>query len=193
MIELQSENLPAAYEYLTVPKMEMAAFLIAKVTGWQKLNLIDGTANVYYGNAYIAESAINTRVIGDTLEISLGRDNQIIVSRSKIEDKSSTQSLGSKKSESFLYEIQLRNNHKTPVLVKVQDQLPVSQEKDISVEPIELSGAMADAKSRRLQWIKTLGAGEKSAYRIAFTVHYPKNQTVNIRKNRMARTPRYRR
>lgn len=191
-ISITTETLPALFEYLAIPKMELSAFLIAKVTGWQKLNLIDGVANVYYGNTYIGESNINTRLIGDTLELSLGRDNQIVVSRTKVEDKGSTPSLGGKRSESFVYEIQLKNNRKVPVSIKVQDQIPASQEKDISVEVSDISNAALDAPSGRLQWVKTFAPGETLRYKVAFTVKYPKNQTVNIRKSRLVRTPRYR-
>ena len=191
-IDLQRETLQASFEYLSIPKMELSAFLIAKVTGWEKLNLIDGAANVYYGNTFIGESNINTRLIGDTLELSLGRDNLIVVSRTKIEDKGNTSSLGGKRSESFVYEIQLRNNRKIPVSIKVQDQIPISQEKDITVEVVDISSAKLDAPSGRLQWIKNLSPGETIRYKIAFAVRYPKNQTVNIRKSRLVRTPRYR-
>jgi uncharacterized protein (TIGR02231 family) len=191
-INIQSEILQASFEYLTVPKMELSAFLIAKLTGWEKLNLIDGTANVYYGNTFVGESNVDTRLIGDTLELSLGRDNQIVVNRAKIEDKGGNSSLSGKRSESFVYEIQVRNNRKVPVSIKVQDQIPISQEKDITVEVASLSGAALDAASGRLQWIKDLAPGEASRDRIDFTVRYPKNRTVSIRKSRVVSTPRYR-
>jgi uncharacterized protein (TIGR02231 family) len=191
-IDLREEALQATFEYLAVPKLELSAFLLAKVIGWEKLNLIDGTANVYYGNMFVGQSNINTRLIGDTLELSLGRDNQIVVSRAKVEDKGSTASLGAKRSESFVYELQLRNNRKVPVTIKVQDQIPISQEKDIAVDVTELSGAALDVPSGRLQWIKNLAPGEASHDKIAFSVRYPKNRTVNIRKSRMVKTPRYR-
>jgi uncharacterized protein (TIGR02231 family) len=191
-IAIQSESLNATFEYLAIPKMEMSAFLLAKVTGWEKLNLIDGSANVYFGNTYIGQSAINTRLIGDTLELSFGRDNQIVVSRTKVEDKASTSAIGGKRSESFTYEIQLRNNRKVPVAIRLQDQLPVSQEKEITVDVEETSGAALDAPSGRLQWLRTLAPGESQKYRIAFVVRYPKNKTVNIRKSRSVRAPRYR-
>jgi uncharacterized protein (TIGR02231 family) len=192
-IDLQSETLQASFEYLTVPKMELSAFLIAKVTGWEKLNLVDGKANVYFGNSFIGESDINTRLIGDTLELSFGRDNQIIVSRSKVEDKGNTPSIGGKRSESFIYEIQLRNNRNVPVAIRVQDQIPLTQEKEITVEVNDISGASLDAPSGRLQWIRNINSGEALKYKIAFIVRYPKNKNVNIRKTRAVRTPRYRR
>ena len=191
-ISLTTETLPATFEYLAIPKMELSAFLLAKVTGWERLNLIDGTANVYYGNTYIGESNLNTRLIGDTLELSLGRDNQVVVSRTKLEDKGSTPVIGGKRSESFVYEIQVRNNRKVPVAIKVQDQIPVAQENDITVEVADVSNANLDGPSGRIQWFKNLPAGEVVKYKVAFTVKYPKNKTVNIRKSRMVRTPRYR-
>ena len=191
-IDLQKGTLNASFEYLTIPKVESSAFLIAKVTGWEKLNLIDGVANVYYGNTYVGESNINTRLIGDTLELSLGRDNQIVVSRTKVEDKGNTPSIGGKRNESFIYEIQIRNNHKAPVSIQVQDQIPVAQEKEIAVEINDISGARLDAPSGKLQWAKNLDTGETVRYKIAFAVKYPKNKTVNIRKSRTVRTPRYR-
>jgi len=191
-IQLTTEMLQASFEYLSVPKMELSAFLIAKVTGWEKLNLIDGTANIYYQNTYIGESTISTRLIGDTLELSMGRDNQVVVSRTKLEDKGSTPAIGAKRSESFIYEIQVRNNRAVPVAIKIQDQVPVAQENDIVVEVADISGANLDVSSGRLQWFKTLPPGDVLKYRIAFAVRYPKNKTVTIRKSRMIRTPRYR-
>lgn len=193
VVGIKGESLQASYEYLAIPKVENNVFLLAKVTGWENLNLIDGVANVYYGNSYVGESNIDTRLVGDTLELSLGRDNQIVVNRTKVEDKASTSSLGGKRSESFIYEIQVRNNRKVGVSIRIQDQLPISQEKDIVVEASEVSGASLDAPSGRLQWLKLLAPGETVRYRIAFEVKYPKNKSVQIRKNRVVRTPRYRR
>lgn len=192
VVGVTAEKLKASYEYLTIPKVENSVFLLAKVTGWENLNLIDGVANVYYGTTYIGESNIDTHLVADTLELSLGRDNQIVVNRTKLEDKGNTQSLGTKRTETFVYEIQLRNNRKAAVSIRVQDQIPVSQEKDITVETTELSNAALDIPSGRLQWIKSLAPGETTQYRIAFTVKYPKNKTVQVRKNRSIRSPRYR-
>jgi uncharacterized protein (TIGR02231 family) len=191
-ISLTSETLHASFEYVTVPKVELSAFLIAKITGWEKLNLIDGVANIYYKNTYIGESFINTRMIGDTLELSLGRDNQIVISRAKVEDKGATPLLGTKRNESFIYEIQGRNNKSIPIVIKTQDQVPVSQENDITVEVTDISGASLDAASGRIQWVRTLSPGDILKYRVAFSVKYPKNKTVHIRKSRTIRTPRFR-
>ncbi|RAV99438.1 DUF4139 domain-containing protein [Pseudochryseolinea flava] len=191
-IDLSTASLDATFEYLTIPKIDLSAFLIAKVAGWEKLNLIDGDANVYFGNAYIGQSRINTRSMSDTLELSLGRDNQIIVSRAKLEDKGETKLIGTKRSEAFKYEILIKNNRNVPITIKIQDQIPVSQESDITVERDDVSNASMDALSGRLQWLKTIPAGQNVELTNAFTVRYPKGKHVNIRKQRLVKTPRYR-
>ncbi|MDJ1497695.1 DUF4139 domain-containing protein [Cytophagaceae bacterium DM2B3-1] len=190
-INITNQSLNAIYEYITVPKMDMSAFLVAKVTGWEKLNLIDGTANVYFGNTYIGESQIDIGLLSDTLELSLGRDNQVVVKRAKIEDFAATKSISNKKSETLTYEISVRNNKTTPIQIKIQDQIPVSQESDISVETNDISGAELDTPSGRLQWKRQIASGETAKYKIAFTVKYPKNKNISLRKSRVVRTPRF--
>jgi uncharacterized protein (TIGR02231 family) len=191
-LDISTTSLKAAYEYLTIPKVDLSAFLLARISDWEKLSLIDGTANVYFGNTYVGESAINTRLISDTLELSLGRDNQVLVTRAKIEDLGATRLIGTKRTESFKYEIQVKNNRRVPIAIKIQDQVPVSQESDIAVDVEETSGAELHGPSGRLQWIKTIPAGDNIKYQIAFSVKYPKNRVVPIRQQRLIRTPRYR-
>ena len=188
----QRQSVLANGQFHQLDLIDLSAFLIAKVTGWEKLNLISGIANVYFGNTYIGESQIDTRLMSDTLELSLGRDNQILIGRAKIEDKASTKLIGSKRDESFVYEIQVKNNRKTPINIKIQDQIPVSQESDIIVETSTISGAELDKPSGRLQWIRNIPAGEVVKYIVSFSVKYPKNKTVDIRKQRVIRTPKYR-
>jgi uncharacterized protein (TIGR02231 family) len=191
-IDIKRDSLKATYQYLTIPKLDGSAFLIAKVTGWQRLNLIDAPANVYFQNTYVGVSQINTSSVSDTLELSFGRDNKIMVARTKLEDTAGTKFIGGKRNEYLLYEISIKNNQRSPIDIKIQDQLPISQEADIVVEPNETSKASIDQLSGRLQWMKTIQSNQLIKLRIGFTVKYPKNKTVIIRKNRMVRTPRYR-
>lgn len=192
VIDVSTTPLQASYEYLTIPKVDMSAFLIAKVTGWESMNLMSGRANVYFGHAYMGETQLDTRQLGDTLELSLGRDNQIQVTRTKLKDFAGSKFIGIKKEESFKYEIQVKNNRSIPVQLRIQDQVPLSQEDNISVEIEEVSGASVDAESGRLQWNTVIAPGDAPKYTIAFSVKYPKNKELSLRKRRIVRTPKFR-
>ena len=83
LVEVAEYQLPASYKYYAVPKLEQDAFLIANVTKWEQVNIIDSKANIYYKGKYVGETYIDTRYANDTLEISLGRDSKIGISRIK--------------------------------------------------------------------------------------------------------------
>ncbi|HYV91240.1 MAG TPA: DUF4139 domain-containing protein [Chitinophagales bacterium] len=191
LVDIAHYTLDAMYQYFTIPKVDQDAFLLARVTGWEKLNLIDGPANVYFGNTYIGESMIDTRSIEDTLDLSMGRNNRVLVTRKKKEDYGSKKLVGTRREESFTYEISVKNNSGLPIDIEVQDQVPVSQESDIVVDIIQTSGATPDALSGKLIWNSHINAGESVTYVISFSVKYPRNRQVQIRKSRRVFCPQF--
>jgi uncharacterized protein (TIGR02231 family) len=191
LVDITAYTLDATYGYVAVPKMDRSAFLVAKISGWEKLNLMDGPMNVYFNNAYIGQSNINTRFVEDTLELSLGRDNQILVTRSKKEDMGSKKLIGTSRKESFKYEIVVKNNKTVPINIEIQDQIPVSLESDITVESEDLSGAQLDTPTGKLVWKTGLGAGSAITYKLAFSVKYPKNKAVQVRKFKTISCPSF--
>lgn len=56
-------------------------FLQADIDNWQSLNLLNGNANIYYGNTYIGNVMINANQLVDTLRVPFGVDKSIQVSR----------------------------------------------------------------------------------------------------------------
>ena len=85
-VELATHTLPAKYEYHAVRKLEKDVFLIAKITGWESLNLLSGQANLFFEDKYVGKSHIETRQTDDTLTLSLGRDKNITVTRIRKKD-----------------------------------------------------------------------------------------------------------
>jgi len=190
-VDVTVYNLPASYHYFAIPKLDKDAFLVARVTGWEDLNLADGTANVFYGDNYIGESYINTRQTGDTLDLSLGRDKKILVSRVKKQDFGKSNSGGSNRVESFIYELTVKNNNKDTIDLELQDQIPVSQESDIIVDVTEISKATHDELSGKLCWKMRLAPNEVRKFPLSFSVKYPKNKPVMVRKFREIAAPAY--
>lgn len=192
MVDIQSAEIQADYTYFAVPKMDKDAFLIASITGWEELNLIEGTANIYFGGTYIGQSFINTQFASDTLDISLGRDKKIAITRIKKEDYASKKSLSSDNKESFYYETTIRNNNKTSITIVIEDQIPVSQEQDIKVNTIETSGAIPETQTGILTYEFKLQPLESKVIKLAYSVQYPKNRHVSLRKSRAGmRSVRY--
>jgi uncharacterized protein (TIGR02231 family) len=177
-VELASYALPAKYEYHAVRKLEKDVFLIAKITGWESLNLLSGHANLFFEGKYVGKSYIETRQTDDTLTLSLGRDRNITVTRIRKKDFSEKQFLGNTVTESREWELTAHNKKKQPVPLTLEDQVPVSTNKEIKVEALDISGAQYDQATGKLTWRLELKPSESRAMTVKYAVKHPKGWTV---------------
>ncbi len=134
LIAIKRYELPASYRYYAVPKMDKDAFLQAQVTNWEELNLLPGETNIFYEGSYVGKGNIDVRNVQDTMTLSMGRDKKIIVKRERDTKLRSVKTIGANVRETFAYTITIRNTRKETINLTVQDQLPVSNDKDITIE-----------------------------------------------------------
>lgn len=177
-VEVARHDLPVNYSYYSVPKIDDDAFLIARVSGWDAYNLLPGTANIYYQDTYVGNSFLDTRSTLDTLDISLGRDQGIIIERKKVKDFSKTTTVGNNKKTSLGIEINIRNNKSSVVELSLEDQIPVSSRKEIVVEVIDDGGATIEEETGKLKWNVKLKPGQSVKYTFTYSVKYPKNKPL---------------
>ncbi|MBK8497631.1 MAG: DUF4139 domain-containing protein [Flavobacteriales bacterium] len=181
MVEVAEHSLPAAYSYVAAPKVDRDAFLMARITGWEQLDLVDGPANVYYEDSYVGESRINTAGINDTLDLSLGRDNDIRVERKELEDRTSRRIIGSERKQTMSYEITVKNTTSAPIHLVLRDQVPVSMNDQIKVEVLELSKGELDAREGIVSWPMDLQPGASQTVKLSFEIRHPKGWNVTYR------------
>jgi uncharacterized protein (TIGR02231 family) len=178
MVAIKKYELPATYRYFAVPRIDKDAFLQAQVTDWQDLNLIAGQTNIFYEGTYVGQGYIDVRNTSDTLTFSLGRDKKIVVRREQDKKRRSTKTIGSNVRESFAYTIKVRNTRKDAINIVIQDQLPVSNDKDIVVEDAEKGNAEYNETTGVLSWTLIMKPNENSALSFGYTVKYPKGKQV---------------
>ena len=82
---------------------------------------------------------------------------------------------GQKKTE-YEYEITVSSRKDKTISVTVCDQLPISDEKTIVIEPLELSGAEREEEKGFLRWTFDLAPGETKNVKLAWTVAWPKDK-----------------
>jgi hypothetical protein len=191
LVDVTTYNLPATYRHFAAPKIDRDAFLLARITGWEDLNLVEGVANVYYAGAYVGRSYINTQSTDDTLNLSLGRDRKVVITRTKMKDLTSTKFIGTTRKEVSAFEIVVKNNSKSPITIEVNDQIPVSRQGDITVEAIETSKAELDPATGKLKWNFTLQPDEVKKIQLEFSIKYPKNKSVKKQKFRTVSCPSF--
>ncbi|MBO9702267.1 MAG: DUF4139 domain-containing protein [Sporocytophaga sp.] len=178
LVDIQSHEVKASYQYTAVPKIDQDAFLVGHITDWDELNLLSGNANIFFEGTFVGESFIDVNNTNDTLALSLGRDKKVVVKRNKIKDFTKKNFIGANKKEEYAFEIEVRNTKKESIDILVEDQIPVSQNSQIEVEAIDTGGAAYNKDNGKLQWKLSLGAGETKKVLFKYSVKYPKNKTV---------------
>lgn len=179
-IEVDRYELPADYEYFAIPKISKDAFLLANITDWEKYNLLEGEANIFFENTYIGKTILDTRYVSDTLNISLGRDKSILVSREKGRDYNSKKFLGTKKEDTREWKINVRNNKTQAIDFVVLDQVPVSTISEIEVNVESLSGGDLNAETGEVKWKLKLKPSEKKELGLKYKVKYPKDRALTV-------------
>ncbi len=170
MVSIKTSELPASYYHFLVPKVESEAFLVAKVTGWEDLNLLPGQANVFYEGTYVGETVLNPSIINDTLELALGRDNGITVTRTKLPVKENNKLLGNEVTKTITYELRMKNNKVKALNLIIEDQIPLTQNKDIKIEMKENSNATYNDKSGLLSWNTIINSKEYKTFKFSYSV-----------------------
>ena len=178
VIELQRLTTDAFYRHVAIPKLREEVFLTAGITDWESLNLLDGEANIYFGNRFTGKSMISASGLTDTLEVSLGPDNSVTVKREKRKDITSTRLIGSNREETRAYLITVRNSRNTPVTTVLHDQIPLSTNNQITVEPKELSGGSLDASTGKVRWELSLSPNETKELVLEYRVKFPKGESI---------------
>lgn len=178
-VNIQSFSMPAQYKYYSAPKLDNDVFLLAKITGWDQYNLLSGTANIFFEGTFVGKSYINTMLTTDTFDISLGRDKNIVITRTLLKDFSEKKIIGVNKKEIRFYEISIRNKKKQEAEITIDDQLPLSSNSEIEVELLEAANAGYDKTTGKISWNFKLAPSEDKKLKFGYSVKYPKDQVLS--------------
>ena len=103
---------------------------------------------------------------------ALGDENVLFVAIDKL-DK-----IGEEKVKTVTYEITVRNTKSTASSFYLQDQIPVSQNKELVILLVESSGATLDENSGLLNWKLNIKPKETKKITFTYSVKYPKTKIV---------------
>lgn len=179
LVAVKKYEAPASYQYFAVPKADKDAFLQAQITGWEDFNLLPGPTNIFYEGTYVGQGTIDPRNVKDTMSVSLGRDKKIIIKREQDKKLRSVKTIGSNVRETFAYTITVRNTRKEATTIVVQDQQPVSNDKDIVIEERETNNADYNETTGLMKWTVVLKPNETKTIPFGYTIKYPKGKRVS--------------
>lgn len=186
-VHIEKHELGAEYRHYAVPKLDRDAFLLARVTDWESLNLLPGNANIYFEGTYVGQAYLDPDLTRDTIDISLGRDPKVVITREQLKNYTKDKTIGGMRVRTFGYEITVRNTKTEEVSITLKDQIPISNNKEITVTLLEKDGDGNDINpmptlnktTGELTWKGELQPQETKKLKMFFEVRFPKDQNVS--------------
>ncbi len=176
-VDLTSFAQSAIYGYSVVPKLNKEVFVTAQVLANDLINQISGEANVYYDGTFTGKTLISPTA-NDTLLLTLGKDKRIQVERKKLKEFCSNSFFGGTKTESITWEITIKNTRKEAVTLTIEDQIPVSTDKEIEVKLTDKGNATLDEATGKLTWKLDLAPEKSQIIKFSFEVKHPKDKQL---------------
>ena len=179
VVAIQEYKAPAVYSYSAIPKLDKDAFLLANLINWDQTGLLPGEANLFNEGTFVGKSYFETRLTNDTIPISLGREKNIILDRKKVKSFTEKNFTGGTKKTTLEFEITIRNKKKSEIEITIEDQIPLSNTEEVSIELINGSNASYVKETGKLKWVIKLKPSESSTLKFGYIIKYPKKYNIS--------------
>ena len=180
IIDISNYTVDATYQYTATPKIRPEVFINAFIKDWDNDGLIDGQANIYYEDTYIGKTVLAMNSEVDSINISLGIDQNIKVRRDKEKEANKKSFLSGKKHESKSWILTVKNFKTIPVTLEMFDQIPVSTNEDIEVEFKNESKANIDKESGILRWSLNVSGKSEEKIKFGYKVKFPSDKPLYV-------------
>lgn len=169
------KDMKTMFRYKAVPKINNQVYLTALLPEWEEAITMAGEASVFYDGTFVGQTNLAPGGTDDTLQLPLGIDKNLAVKRLKIKDKCTQKLLDNDIIHNYVYEISVKNNRNSKVEIEILDQLPLSNNKQISIEQKEISGAKYDELTGEVKWRTFVASKDSKKLILNYQVKSPKS------------------
>lgn len=179
IVLLKTFDLPCIYKYYTVPKLDASVFLLAEIQNFEQYNFLPGEAQVFLEGKFTGKTLLDPFVTTDNINLSLGRDNNIVVKREKFLLDEKTKFFEGNKIDHYKYNILVKNNSNKEITIIIKDQYPLTtNEKIIITERENSKGGSINEANGVVTWIETIGKTGRKDVSLSYKVTRPKNMVI---------------
>lgn len=182
-VRLASASIAPELVVRAVPALDPTAFLEASFKNAEEAALLPGQVSLYRDGVYVGRTTMALTPTGDTVRLGFGADDKVKITRAVVRRIAGTAGIiGSSKTDEREFKTSIRNGHDVPIKVAIEDQIPVSESADITVEmlPVTTPPTTRDWRDRRgvLQWTFEAAPDEARDIKLGWRVSWPKDKSV---------------
>lgn len=180
MVLISNKDLKANYKYYTVPKADKSAYLVAQISKLEELQLVPAKASIFFDGSYIGETYLDPTSLDDTLNLSLGKDPNIIVKRTYLKNETKEKIVGNYIEKTYTYLIEVKNQKATNVDIVIQDQTPITQEGDLEITLMDPGKGKHNSVTGLLEWDAKIKPKQSELIQFSYKVKYNKDKQLYL-------------
>ncbi len=168
----------------SAPVIDPTAHLEASFPQAEDAPLLPGKVSIYRDGMFVGTSKLAAAGKDEPVRLGFGADDKVKVERSVVKRNEGSAGLivTTAKIDERAFKTTVRNAHDFPVKVAIQDQLPVSENEEITVEmlPATTPPVSTNVRDRRgvVEWVIDAKPGETKDIAFAWRVRWPKDKSI---------------
>jgi uncharacterized protein (TIGR02231 family) len=180
---LSSRSITPTSTIKTVPALDPTAYVEGRFVNEDDAPILPGDVRVRRDGTFVGTGHLGFVAPGEALDLGFGADDKVKVMRAPVRRKENEPTwFGQTKTETREFKTTVKNLHDFAVRVTVIDQVPVSENTAISVEPLPqmtppTEKQVAD-KRGVMSWTYDLAPGETKDVRLAYRIKWPADREV---------------
>ena len=178
LFDLRTIETPAGYCCYVYPKYSARGYLTAILPDAAQFELLKGNAEMYCEGKYLGKGVIDPDKIDGDYELLLGMDDQIRVSRRLMKKNHASGDRWGTEKNIYEYEITVTSMKRHAVNLIVMDQIPVSQDENITVRLLDMSGGELNEKTGGIRWEMPLAPGRTIPLTLSWEVSSPVKRQI---------------
>lgn len=162
---------------VAIPKVRPHVFRVVAMKNPAPYPLLEGRVHAFRSGSYAGDTRVRFRGSGEPMEISLGIDEELVVTRKTLthQDRGAA-FLSSRKHMARAYRIAVTNRSKAKERVEVRENVPVSKIEDLEVELIRegtTAGHRFEGERGLVTFTVDLERGATREVDLAYEIHLP--------------------
>jgi uncharacterized protein (TIGR02231 family) len=168
----------------SVPTVDPTAFLEASFVQSEDAPLLQGRVSIYRDGMFVGRGKLAAAGKDETVRLGFGADDKVKIERAVLKRNEGSAGLivTTAKTDERAFKTTVRNGHDFAIKVAIQDQLPVSENDDITVEMLSSTTppTTTNVHDKRgvLEWSFEAKPGEIRDINFAWRVRWPKDKGV---------------
>tara|TARA_R110001592_G_scaffold363221_2_gene681592 strand:+ start:2562 stop:4133 length:1572 start_codon:yes stop_codon:yes gene_type:complete len=180
-VALSNNSVPCDKYYIARPELAPYAYLQAEIKSFKDYFPVSANAELWLDNTLNGKTYINPSASEESMNINLGQDQQISVSRQLTENKSRDANIlrGTKLAKT--YKININSGKTFEIDLRLEDRYPISNNESIEVELEGISGSKNNTDKGILQWQMDLKAKDSKQIVWGYSIKHDANKNFGIR------------